>query len=599
VKSSVCSYVIFILFYTLSCAFASDAITIDGQFDDWENIPVLASDPAGDNIVEDFAELKITNDNDFIFFFFSFYNGDQLLQDSNHVTLYIDSDNNSASGILLNGIGADLEWDFGPRLGFVHSDSGSTPFYQNDITLRRGPNVSAEKIEIAIARSSWVFTANGRQLADTISVVFKESDPLGDYLPDNGHFVSYTIDHTNIPPPEPILLQKEDANDIRLLTYNVQNHLWNVFENKEMHARLEGVLKAIDPDIIALQHVHSDSTVDSLIHTWFPGNDWYRMGNYGPPGIYDPESDKIIFSKFPIITREFWFIESKRMYGCLLDTREKLGTDLLIVNTHLPAYSIYDKYRQSDADNFVKSMRELQSGNGLFYIEDQTPFVVLGDFNMYGKGRVLRTLVSGDIWDEATFGSDYAADWDSSPLTDLISRHTHIRMSYTWRQDASEFAPSRIDLILYSNSVIDIANHFILNTLAIPDADLISYDLDKYDTDTISRHLPHVMDIRSVHTVGFKDKNGPEAAKIFVLYPAYPNPFNASTVISYQIASASTVILKVYDISGKYIRTLVSEKQKPGKHSFHFDGSNLASGIYFCQLQAGSFSQSRKIILLK
>ncbi len=65
-------------------------ITIDGQFEDWTSVPVAYSDISGDGIDEDFAELKITNDNDFLFLKFSFHNSEQLIQDLNNIRLYID-----------------------------------------------------------------------------------------------------------------------------------------------------------------------------------------------------------------------------------------------------------------------------------------------------------------------------------------------------------------------------------------------------------------------------------------------------------------------------------------------------------------------------
>lgn len=87
----------------------------------------------------------------------------------------------------------------------------------------------------------------------------------------------------------------------------------------------------------------------------------------------------------------------------------------------------------------------------------------------------------------------------------------------------------------------------------------------------------------------------------------YPNPFNPSTIIQYSIPNVETrhtsfqqnVTLKIYDILGRAVVTLVDKEQKPGCYEVIFDGSNLNSGIYFYQLLVGSFAQSRKMILLK
>ena len=85
----------------------------------------------------------------------------------------------------------------------------------------------------------------------------------------------------------------------------------------------------------------------------------------------------------------------------------------------------------------------------------------------------------------------------------------------------------------------------------------------------------------------------------FSLNQNYPNPFNPNTVISYQIAASNFAKIKVYDILGNEITTLVNEKQNSGSYSVEFNGANYPSGIYYYKLEAGDFSEVRKMILLK
>ncbi|MCX6640846.1 MAG: right-handed parallel beta-helix repeat-containing protein [bacterium] len=85
----------------------------------------------------------------------------------------------------------------------------------------------------------------------------------------------------------------------------------------------------------------------------------------------------------------------------------------------------------------------------------------------------------------------------------------------------------------------------------------------------------------------------------FILYGAYPNPFNATTAISYELRAASLVKLAVYDISGKKVAELVNGQREAGKHEATFDGSRLTSGVYICRLTCGAFSISAKAALLK
>jgi hypothetical protein len=85
----------------------------------------------------------------------------------------------------------------------------------------------------------------------------------------------------------------------------------------------------------------------------------------------------------------------------------------------------------------------------------------------------------------------------------------------------------------------------------------------------------------------------------FQLYQNYPNPFNPSTRIKYAIGSRQFVTLKVYDIIGLEVATLVNEEKSSGKYEVEFNASNLPSGIYFFQLRAGSFTQTKSMVLVK
>jgi glucose/arabinose dehydrogenase len=80
---------------------------------------------------------------------------------------------------------------------------------------------------------------------------------------------------------------------------------------------------------------------------------------------------------------------------------------------------------------------------------------------------------------------------------------------------------------------------------------------------------------------------------------ASPNPFNASTAISYELRAASHTILKVYDVSSKLVATLVDGWREAGTHEVPFDGSRLASGMYLVRMQAGNVSEVKKMMLVK
>jgi hypothetical protein len=85
----------------------------------------------------------------------------------------------------------------------------------------------------------------------------------------------------------------------------------------------------------------------------------------------------------------------------------------------------------------------------------------------------------------------------------------------------------------------------------------------------------------------------------FALQQNYPNPFNPSTTIQYGLPHASFVTLTVYNSVGQQVAQLVNEQQQAGYHDIVFRGDGLASGVYFCRLQAGDFVQTKKLMLLR
>jgi flagellar hook assembly protein FlgD len=88
------------------------------------------------------------------------------------------------------------------------------------------------------------------------------------------------------------------------------------------------------------------------------------------------------------------------------------------------------------------------------------------------------------------------------------------------------------------------------------------------------------------------------------LFQNYPNPFNPSTIISYSIPNVSFVSLKIYDILGREVITLVNSEQNIGIHNVQWNGNNnfgnkVSSGIYLYKIEAGDFIMTKKMLLLK
>jgi hypothetical protein len=90
-----------------------------------------------------------------------------------------------------------------------------------------------------------------------------------------------------------------------------------------------------------------------------------------------------------------------------------------------------------------------------------------------------------------------------------------------------------------------------------------------------------------------------ETPRVYALNQNYPNPFNPATIINYQIPVNSRVELKIYDMLGREIETLVNESQNTGDYSVTFNASNLPSGVYFYCLQTEGFKETKEMLLVK
>jgi hypothetical protein len=98
---------------------------------------------------------------------------------------------------------------------------------------------------------------------------------------------------------------------------------------------------------------------------------------------------------------------------------------------------------------------------------------------------------------------------------------------------------------------------------------------------------------------GIKKGNSDYLPKTFALKQNYPNPFNPTTTIEFSIPKSEFVTLKIYNILGQQVATLVSEKLAPGNFMLTLDANSLASGVYYYKIEAGNYTQTRKLILMK
>jgi len=466
-------------------------ICIDGVFDDWAGMLPAYMDPAGDegHTGIDLTSIYIANDDRFLFLKFDV--GVELnLQGGLYLKLFLDTDNNPATGFAINDIGAELVWTFGQRYGRFYWNGNNTEVNFDQIRLRGGPTVTSNTFEIALGRHELPDGVHPLFPQSTFKMVIKDDTwdypghADGDTAPEEGEFIEYTFDDAHVPEPPTIDLNKNRSDFIRVATYNTfQDGLFD-WQREDSFKR---VLTALNPDILNFQEVWSSpEDVRAKIAQWLPLDKgiWHVLGS----------GDRVTVSRVPIITDwpESHDPLDDRFTVVLVQVDDV--RKLLIFNAHMSCCENDDR-RQREADSFIAYMRDLMTPGGNVDIESNTPILLVGDLNLVGYAQQLQTLLTGEIVNQAQYGPSHTPDWDGSDLYDLISRQTELRMAYTWRKDTSSYWPGRMDFIIYSDSVMTADTHFTLYTGEMKPENLAAYGLVVDDTQTASDHLPVVADI--------------------------------------------------------------------------------------------------------
>lgn len=127
----------------------------------------------------------------------------------------------------------------------------------------------------------------------------------------------------------------------------------------------------------------------------------------------------------------------------------------------------------------------------------------------------------------------------------------------------------------------------------------VGYPIDNPQSPPLESGFTNAVDIRVIMPPLEKVLSNQELNQDYSLFQNYPNPFNSSTTITYTLIKSSIVSLKIYDVLGKEVLTLVNEFIEKGTHSIEFNLPDLPSGIYLYKFQSEHFVESRKLVLLK
>jgi endonuclease/exonuclease/phosphatase family metal-dependent hydrolase len=282
-------------------------------------------------------------------------------------------------------------------------------------------------------------------------------------------------------------LKSKKKNDIRILSYNVEGKF---ISNSKYEKHFERILSSLNPDIIVFQEIVSKvwEQVPGKLQGIL-GGEWYVLSGL-PGGIYK----NILVARYPLkLVRQDTEPPSDKwgVTAALIDLPDtQFQQDIYVMGIHFQSLDapIFQTQRQRASDAIISWIGDAKKNGGNITLLQNTPIVVAGDFNFVGGIEPERTLLTGDIQDEVTFGADTKPDWDNSDLTDLTPKDPTTNNTNT--SPSKAIPEARYDRFFYTDSVVTGAQGFIVNTLNMTDELLGRFGLYALDTAEASDHLP-------------------------------------------------------------------------------------------------------------
>ncbi|MFZ1728659.1 MAG: endonuclease/exonuclease/phosphatase family protein [Bacteroidota bacterium] len=569
-----------IVLYGLSASAMAQRVAIDGRFADWDSLAVLASDPIGDAGIGgvDFTRLQADNDGEWLYLSFD-TGSDLLIQDGNSISLAIDTDANSATGTKTQGIGAELIWDFGDRQGGVIIGN-ITQVWQNDIRIITAPSMTSKRFEIALRRGTII---NGNRLFPSDSLRLALSVNPGDRIPDANGGALYHFRNTGSDPGSERLIRDAEAGTLRLLSWNT---LFNGLLESARQPAYTRMLRALKPDIMCFQECFDISAGDVLTFIQSilqppSGRSWRALKR---------DQGDILVTHLDI--DDSWQLQSEYRESAY-QLRTPAGDPLLLLNCHFRCCTA-DDHRQKEADGVIRFIRDAKTAGGSVTVPEGTPIVLVGDLNLVGDHRQYETLVTGDIVNNAGFGADEAPDWDGGPWTELEPRHPSSLFTYTWDDAGSNFAPGKLDYMLYTASVLDVTQDMVVDPREISAGQRLRLGIEQSDASTASDHLPRIADLRwkNPSTVNAVAPAGWHFGSV------YPQPAQRQLSISVNSERPVTLQLSLHDILGRSIALPAITAAHSGTGTQHNIAlPELHPGVYFLRITDGLRSESRPVIV--
>jgi hypothetical protein len=461
-------------------------IQLNNQFGDWGPVEhVQANEEAP------FVQTAITSNQDWLYLHIELENevglDEEVLPNEYFLLLDLDDDTETGVDYANLGLGVDLLLNFSSRQAIRYT-GGSGIETLNEVGMRASPTYSAKEFEIAFKR-----TLLGES-GSSIRVMWYDGDT-------EVSFPSAGLEHEwneSFEPFTPPSIARAEGTLNRVAFWNMNNRM----DEAPAKAAMERILQAVLPDIIGFSEVSNVSAnyVRNLLNDWIPlenGDSW---------NVVKDDYDLMVASKGSVLSTHS---NVYRQFPVLLEAHPDWQVPMLFTSSHLKCCggSSNEAQRQSEADEYMAFLRNAIAGNdGGPALAANAPIVYGGDLNMVGLDDPIYTLVSGDIDNESTHGSDFAPDWDGTSLTEWPVLQSDHPFDFTWTSSSlsSEWIPGKLDYIITSDASADYKGGFVLRTDAMSPTRLAELGILSGDALAASDHFIVVADLGLGDLIGFQ-----------------------------------------------------------------------------------------------
>jgi exonuclease III len=521
-------------------------IVIDGFFDEWSAVDRLDDRIGDDGNGVDILSVSLADDAERLYVLLDLDRELNYQQDG-ALAIYIDTDNNSSTGVSRGRLGYEVAYLLGDRRGVVSSSAGIDDVGFAGMGFVALPTVSSSTIEFSLLKSSVAGFAS-YQMGQEIAIQVYDDDGTDRWPDVTPH--QYTMQDTPAY-QNTNTLAAPAATDLRITSYNSLRN--GLIESRG--SRQAEYMRDLDPDVMIWQELYEANgtnmraALTSVTQMW----DETYVSTLSGIGL-------AIVSRYPIIDEVA--VDGNAAY--LLD----LSTDtVLLINVHYPCCD-NDFDRQAEVDRVMQFIREAREGRRSMDVPPLTPTIIMGDMNLVGSSRQYTSMITGDILINSNYGPDFAPDLDGSDMADALPKVLGSNLAYTWYSPDQSFSPGRLDLCLYTDSRLDLLNSFCYQPSVNQPSD----------------HIPIVVDFAIKPVIVSTDEVAIEAELEIA-------PMPASEVLYLGEESHEYTSFTVFDLLGRRCMHVVS----PGST---IDVSGLAPGTYVAFATTERATLSTRLVIM-